>query len=326
MKNILLIGDYKDNGGPTNVNRELINNSNKKIKCIFNDNKYLRFIETLFKIILFDVIVISGYSNKSIFYTDFCHFLKKKVVYLMHGCIKYENEINILGLSDNYVESEIKFLNKVDLILCTSELYSNWVKNFYPQIISKISFLNNGIPFIGEIKPNKKKKKNEYNIILIGGNRNIKNNLIVCKAIKELVNEGLKINLKLFGRKYKNNEIIDDNNVIYKGMVSREELMTELKNSDIYICNSLVESFGLSVIDALIAGCDILISKNVGASSIFKIDDNFVINDCKNLDEIKEKIRYILKNSNNRKIIKSIKKNTSYKSASEKLIHICNNL
>ena len=59
MKDILLIGDYKDNGGPTNVNRELINNSNKKIKCIFNDNKYLRFIETLFQINLFFIQIFA---------------------------------------------------------------------------------------------------------------------------------------------------------------------------------------------------------------------------------------------------------------------------
>lgn len=324
MKKILLIGDFKLNCGPANVNRELINNSNGVIKYIIFENKYIKFLETLIKILLNNVIIISGYSTKSLFYTKLANLFNKKVIYIMHGCIKYENEINKLKLNKKYIERELIFLKNVNLILCVSEHYSKWVKNYYPEISNKIDFLNNGIPNIKSYNiTNKKKNNNVYKISLIGGNRNIKNNLIVCKAIEQLIDEGLNIEVKLFGRNYEDNEEINLANVKYEGMVSKEVLNKELQESNLYICNSHVEPFGLSVIDALFAGCDIVINKNVGSSSIFDIEEKYIIQNENDILEIKEKINYTLKNPNNKKIIKTIKDGCDFENASKKLIELC---
>lgn len=327
MKKILLIGDYKDNGGPTNVNRGLITNSAGRISCIKSNNKYLKILESILKLLFNNVIVISGYSAESIFYTDIAHFFGKKVVYIMHGCVKYENEINKLSLSEKYIQSELVFLKKVDLILCVSKLYSYWVKEYYNQVVDNISYLNNGIPEINidDIEKNKKNKKSNK-VVLMGGNRNIKNNLVVCNALDELISEGVRIEVYLYGRNYPNNEIINSKNVIYKGMVSPKELMEELKEDSIYICNSYVESFGLSVIDALIAGCDIIINKNIGAASTFKIDEKYVIKDCNNIKEIKEKIINVMANPNNSEIVNTIKTDTNYKYSANRLIEICDSI
>ncbi len=324
MKKILLIGDYKDNGGPPNVNRELLMHSNNRLNCIKSDNKYLKIIETLIKIIFNKTIVISGYSTKALLYTNIAHILRKKVIYIMHGCLKYENTMNSLNLDLNYVNSELNFLKKVDLILCVSELYSNWVKNYYPDVKDKISYLNNGIPKLEENYKSKVKNNKTKVIALIGGNRNIKNNLIVTTAIDELIEEGYKLKVKLFGRNYDGNENISSKNVEYMGMVPKDKLLEELRNSDIYINNSHVEPFGLSVIDALVSGCDIVINKYVGAASIFKIDKEFVINSENDIKEIKEKIIYVLNNHNNQSVYETIYKDCDYINTTNKLIDICN--
>ena len=321
----LLIGDYKDNGGPTNVNRELIDNSDNYLYYIKYDNKFFKFVETLLKILFSKVVIISGYTNNSMFFNSFAHIFGKKSIYIMHGCVKYENSINKLNLEQKYVDSEYLFLNSVDLILCVSEKYSLWVKNFYPNIKTKISYLNNGIPFIKNVKKQNHSKKS-YIISLIGGNRNIKNNKIVCQAISDLVKEGYSIEAYLYGRIYDNNETINFNSVKYKGMIPHDELIRMLQKTNLYICNSLVESFGLSVIDALESGCDILINKNTGASSIFSTEPMDLIDNISDVEEIKSKIIYIMKHSNNQRIVKTISNNSDYKSSCKKLLNICKDI
>ena len=319
---ILLIGDYKDNGGPTNVNRMLIEHSNRVIRCIKSNGKIMKNLEIFWRIITCDFVLISGYNSRGIIYTDFAHFFKKKVLYLMHGCVKYENQVNHLLLNDDYVNKELIFLKKVDLVLGVSEKYSQWVINYYPELIEKVSFLNNGIDR-NEIVRRKKTKHDKYIITLTGGNRIQKNNLIICEAVEALQAEGYNIQLNLFGRTYNDNEIISSKNIQNHGMVPRNQLLEYMCNSDLYICNSYVESFGLSVIDAIFSGCDIIINDNIGASSIFKIKKKYVISDIHSVDEIKKKILYVMKHHNNEDILNSIPNDTDYQNCVKKLVNIC---
>ncbi|WP_231286967.1 glycosyltransferase [Aerococcus sp. Group 1] len=67
--------------------------------------------------------------------------------------------------------------------------------------------------------------------------------------------------------------------------------------------NSYFETFGLAVLEALFNGNNLLISKNVGARDVLEnLQNSDVINDNQNIEEITEKIKNILVNSNNRRL------------------------
>ena len=110
--------------------------------------------------------------------------------------------------------------------------------------------------------------------------------------------------------------------VTYHGLIPHAELLRKYKTSRLFIQNSRIESFGLATIEAIIGGCDILLSKNVGAIDIIPgIQPTDVINDFTNIKEIQEKITYILDHPNNHRIIHSIdREKTSLKKAAERLM------
>ena len=324
--NIFLFGDCHSNSGPSNVNKEIIRNSNDKISYMKKNNKFLKIFELIYKFTISKVIIFSGYGKYNLLMSKLSNIFNKKTIYIMHGCIKYENEINNLKIEKKTIENEIKFIKNVKLVLCVSENYSKWVKNYY-KLDNGISFLNNGTPIMPNLKKVKKKNNKEiYKIVLIGGNRNIKNNKIVCDVIDELIDDGYRIELKIFGRVYVDNENIISKNALKSGMVPHEKLCEELENSNLYISKSIVESFNLSVFDALYSGCDILLSKNVGALSVIETNNHDIINDCMDRKEIKEKIIYIMKHSNCERIIDSISEESNWENSTLKLLEYCKNM
>ena len=109
-------------------------------------------------------------------------------------------------------------------------------------------------------------------------------------------------------------------------MVSHDELCNELEKSNLYISNSIVESFNLSVFDALLSGCDILLSKNVGALSVIETNNFDIINNCIDKNEIKEKIIYVMKHSNCKRIVNSISDESSWEKSTLKLLECCERL
>ncbi|MGQ7390445.1 glycosyltransferase [Streptococcus suis] len=144
-----------------------------------------------------------------------------------------------------------------------------------------------------------KKKANQ--IVSIGGGIPQKNNLLICRAINKL-NEENKMNLKyivigLTGRD--KDEICSYDFVTYYEKLSHEEVIEILAGSQMYIQNSVFETFGLAIIEALLSDCILLISNNIGAISVLKTIENrdliFNIND---VDEISSKIKYLLSNNN----------------------------
>ena len=182
MKKVYLYGETGINAGPANVNRSLINNADGRLLYPKCNNKYLRLIESMIKIMFSRVLVLSGAGTLPTFFCKVAKALRKPVIYLMHGCIEYEIVINKITNAERNIASERYILEHCDLILCVSELYTEWVKNRYPWYERKISFLNNGVDF--KIRAKKEKKKNS--VAVAGGNRNIKNNHLVCAAIQKL--------------------------------------------------------------------------------------------------------------------------------------------
>ena len=144
-----------------------------------------------------------------------------------------------------------------------------------------------------------------------------------------MLDSGQNVELHIFGRFYENNEDLSSYNFLkIHGHINQNTFYDVLKNNvNIGICNSEVESFGLSIIEALFCGCDIIVSKNTGASSIMKLSENDIINDPHNIREIIEKIKIVHDNPNHERILQSIDiNNITWKAQSEKLVKICENV
>ncbi|UTW68395.1 glycosyltransferase [Anaerobacillus sp. HL2] len=91
--------------------------------------------------------------------------------------------------------------------------------------------------------------------------------------------------------------------------------------------NSYLESFGLAAVEALISGCDILLSKNVGSICVITSSKQTdIIYDFDNPIEVAEKIEYLLKNTNKRLLNGIERDKTSYQYAANRLLALISDL
>lgn len=296
-----LLGGHISNGGPDNVNRSLIESSNGEFLCIKCTNKFLRVLESFWKIFVSEQVLVSGVCAPR--YYDFLKLLHKKYSYLMHGCIEFENELNKLHLSEKTIESERKVLEGAEHIICVSEGYAEWVRQHYPEYVNKITYVNNGI----ELEQRRKIEKEPFSVAVSGGNRCIKNNLEVSRTVRKLNEAGTPCKLYIFGRKYPDNEEIEETDYItYCGHLDKKPYYDKLDAISCYVLNSEVEPFGLVAADALNCNCSLLMSKNVGAKSIMRTEDTDIILNPHNVDEIIEKLQYLFEHPNSDRLYRSI--------------------
>ena len=296
-----LLGGHFSNGGPDNVNQALIKFADRKILYIKSNNKPVRVLEIFWKILISEGIVVSGVCAKR--YYDFMKVFHKKFVYLMHGCMDFENEINRLHLTSDFIENEKNLLNDAKRIVCVSEVYSEWVKKRYPEYAEKITFVNNGV----ELEQREKKEKEPFSIAVGGGNRCIKNNYAVSMAVKKLNSEGIPCKLYIFGRKYPGNEEIEEtDNIKYCGHLDKTPYYEKLDYISCFVMNSEVEPFGLVAADALNCNCSLLMSQNIGAKSIMKTEKCDIIQQPHDVDELVEKLKYVFGHPNSDTLYENI--------------------
>lgn len=296
-----LLGWHFSNGGPDNINRSLIKNSNGELLYIKSTNKFLRVLESFWKIFISEQVLVSGVC--ALRYVYFLKILQKKYSYLMHGCFEYENKLNKLDLSKKTLESEKKLLEGAAHIICVSEVYAELIRQRYPKYADKITFVNNGV----ELKVRPKRAKEPFSVAVGGGNRCIKNNLEVSQAVRKLNESGTPCKLYIFGRKYPNNDEIEETDYItYCGHLNKKFFYEKLDAISCFVMNSEIEPFGIVAADALNCNCSILMSQNVGAKSIMRIEETDIIQNPHNVDEIIEKLQYLFKHPNNDRLYKSI--------------------
>lgn len=323
MKRILFWGNYRENSGPSNVHRSLIENSNNELDYIHFKNRYLRALEIRFKVWLSDIIIYPSYTpTKEVVWFK---SLKKKTVTIVHGCQTYENLVNDLGRDQKQLaENEDKIHELSDVIVCVSEKFSIWYKERYPKYASKITFVNNGI----KIQPRNQIEKIPYLVAVSGGNRPIKNNNLVCQAIQKLNKEGFNCQLKIFGQHDCHNEDLSRYPfATYMNQLNKKEYHEWLDRIPLFVLVSKFETFGLVVADAINCHCSILLSNNIGASSILRLNEEDTIANPHNIEELANKIRYLLESPNTDRLLSSINiEACTKKQAWINLKSICDNL
>ena len=161
-------------------------------------------------------------------------------------------------------------------------------------------------------------------IIAVGGDRKLKNNITVARAMAKLGTDRV---LTVYGHLYNPKNLPQGKNIEFKGLVPQTQLYEEMRKSELYILNSVYESFALSVYDALICGCSVLVTNVAGALELLNVTEHDVIFDPMDENEIANKIDYLLENPNNTRLLSSLDFNKiSYKAEVEKLENYCNQL
>ena len=322
---IFLLGGVYRNTGPANVNRNLVS-ADKSIWYQKSKNRVLRILETAVKFALADTIVFSAYLRMPM--VRLAKLLNKKTVYIMHGYIKYENQINHLNLPESVLMEEDQMIHSVDLVLCVSQTHKNWFLQQCPDV-RNVHFLHNGIDRTTATSYDDTDRI-PNSIAVAGGNRNIKNNDVVCAAAERLSEFGISDpSVYVFGKNEGNieNPFADFPHTTYRGLLPNTQFVEELKNIQLFVINSTVESFALVAGEALSSGCSLLISDTVGFADLLDLTEMDVIHNSQDPLEVARKIAYLLEHPNNARLAASVDyDHYSKESAALRLHQICDAL
>lgn len=323
---IFFVGDLKGNNGPASVNKALQKIMPKS--TLYSEERMFlkRIIELFIKIRKTDGVVFSGLSKVNIIGFILAKFLGKKSAYLMHGNVNYEDKINQRFNNKNIV-IENKILKLAPIIICVSENFMNWMKDNYPQYRQKLKYVNNGVDWDLIEKDTQVPVERRCNRVLsIGGGMRRKNIIAICEAIEILnKNDHTYYELVVIGANDVDTKKIKSYPfVTYIENVNKDEMPLYYKSATLYIQNSVFETFGLAPIEALICGCNLLISNNVGAKGIFNtLEDNDLINNVNDVEEIVRKITYNIHLNNNNRLMSMIdRESTSVKASYTKLLKV----
>ncbi len=323
-KRIFFAGNYWINTGPSIVNCNLVNNLPKTVRYLKSRNIFCLIIENIWKMATSRVTIFSSMSNFDNFRILLAKLFHNKILYIMHGSLELEfkanNASNRIGLAN-----ERLMLKNADKILCVSKQYRSIMSEQYPSYAYKMDVLMNGIDWKG-YSTVKRDKNKVRQVVLIGGGRVTKRNLQVCKAIEKINQDASEIIKVIVYGSYMDN---DDSKAIsifpfveFNNILPHREFLEKLEETQLFIQNSDLESFSIGLIEAIICGCDVLFSRNVGAREVLgTIHPEDQIDNPLDINEIEKKIRYILEHSNNNRLFCSIdKKSTSVESAGQELM------
>ncbi len=330
---IFFVGDFKSNTGPAMANKAIRKGLLRNKNIFFSDasNKVTRVLEIVVKTLLSDGICFCSFSKANRFGIRVAKLFNKKTFYLMHGYSTLENRINNNNISEDQIMKinryEKYIFRSVNRIFCVSEAFMNYMKDAEPEFKEKFDYNYNGLD-LNKIKNSTEKysaNKNPRQIVSIGGGMKQKNNLAVCAAIDKL-NKEKNMNLKyiVIGLPYTDKEkICSFDFVTYYDELPHEKVLEILAESYLYVQNSSFETFGLALIEALYANCNLLVSNKVGAIGVIKnITDTDLIFDQNNIEEIASKIEKILNSGNAKRLYNGVLENViGLERAAESLVN-----
>lgn len=290
---ILFWGDTDGNNGPFNINKGIVSNLTEAFLTVKRRGKYRDFIAACWNLLRADVLVVANVSRKGSFLGAAAKSLGKQLVFIMHGCNRYEAEQNHITYSDSRQEWEDSLLKNADLLLPVSKRFMYWVHDYYPQYIQKTKYLYNGIDgrifnstFIGQ--------KKAGSVAVYGGLTPLKNNLPVLQAVDAL--QG-RVSLTVYGTANADGTI--EGNYTWKfGKLPHDQFLQELADTQVFVLNSVFEPFSISVVEALACGCSVLVSEAAGVTGLLALEETDIIHDPMDVEEIRVKMEYLLDHPN----------------------------
>ena len=302
MIKVFFIGDFYSNNGPSIANNALF-------KCLLSDrtlqvsrsdnrNKLYRLFELLIKLPTAHVICLCSFSFINYFAILSAKLFHKKIMYILHGYIQYEEEIN--GTPQKLLKKMTRLENFTfrysDKIICVSKKAMEFVQNDFKEHCNKYEYIYNYVD-IKEKNHIPHESDLDYIFMSIGGGMPRKSNLQVCKAIELLIDRGFlkreRIRYIVIGPLMQfGNEIKSYDFVEYYEQLNHDQVIKKMQIADLYIQNSIFDTFCLAVVEAIKCGCNVLMSVNVGAIDFISglTEDNIIV-DVSDVSEIAKKIK-----------------------------------
>ena len=321
-RKIFIVGDVTSSTGPGIANRILVDGL-KKNKTYLTEasnqgNIISRLLELPFKIKRSNYVVINSFSKINYIILIICKIFKKKSLYILHGYVEYEEKMN--KMVDN---SDLKKIHKlenyifenVDKIVCVSKKCMVEMKKLSPKYVDKYRFMYNGF-LMDIVKSNNKKNDDEIVSTTIGGGMIRKNTVGICMVIENIIDNNYtnkKIKLNVIGKKYTEYDKINTYNFVnYYEYLEHNDVLNILENTDIYIQNSIFETFGLSIIEAFECGCKIIMTEICGCIDCFQnLSSENIIKKNDDIDTISKKIINLYEKESDISIIDLSEKNTA---------------
>lgn len=301
---ILYIGDFLKKNGPSQVDINLTQNllGVQVYKEQINKKFTFNFFKNLRKS---SIIVISGVSFKGTITSILANIFSKKVVFIMHGALKIEKNYRCIPITRQIFE-KIK-IKASDKIVCVSKIFSENVKEIYNEDSSKITYINNGVNLKEFCVPKNKIRK--QNMVTLGGGREEKGVLNICRSI-ESIKKQKNINIDkliVIGEDGQNKEEICRYDFVeWKGFLSHEEVVEIFNENKYFIQNSFYESFGIAPIEAYLSKCQVICSSQVPSSLLLNIDSSNLHNPY-NIEGISENIKKHICNKELKNSLKNMK-------------------
>lgn len=308
---IFFWGDTRGDTGPANVNKGIVRNLTDRFQYVKSKNTCAQMLEAVVKCLRSDVAVISGVSRKGCILA----FFARKTVYIMHGCAAREIEAEALTNAQAALRQERYLLKKADLLLPVSKKFAAWVRSAYPQYARKTGYLHPGIES-GSISG----QKNPGTIIAAGGDSAIKNNAVLALAVERM---GGRAQLEVYGKTH-HDQPQQLQHTRYMGAVSHGEFLQKLAETEVFVLNSVFETFSLAVIEALNCGCSVLVSEAAGVTEVLALEEDDIIHDPMDAEEIREKLVRLQEKPNNARLFRSLDLDRlSFLCCAERLENIC---
>lgn len=307
---ILFIGLTTINEGPANVNRDLLN-AWKLFDEIVVVEKLTKknFFNVVKQLRGFDSVVVDGFYIEICLFQLFCDVNKVPFYCLMHGYLPFENHINNLGYSQSACNRYNNLLLKSAGIIVFSDRQKEFVAEHLSQVKNKIYVFRMGLNSLE--KPVCKNSSCGIRISLSGGTRPIKRNKFVINAINQIQNVHGPITVFIYGDATSDRETwvdttLRNGKIVFRGQLEHSLFCKELSQTDLFIMASLHESFGISAIDAVQAGVNILISEKCGVAEVFELLPGDVIYESDSEKDLAAKIEKVLQTPNNNRLRNSI--------------------
>lgn len=326
---IFLAGDHYSGTGPANVTKYYIDNLPEGTLYQKRRSKPLRAAEIVLNTLRADVAVYSGYSKQNLLGMRLAKMFHRPCAYIMHGCVEYENEIN-REPDEEMTRVERTVLEMSDLVICVSESFCRWAKDFYPMYAGKFVHVTNGIDPPAGRKSAAASGRDRHMILSVGGGMPRKKIINICRAVEKLRQDydpGLYV--CVIGAAGADSDAIDAFDLTDdRGIVPFEEACALFDRAALFVQNSCFETFALAPLEALSRGCSVLCSRAAGALCLINdLRDEDVIENCEDIVEIADKIKKNLEDPNAGRLSESIDwERGSWKERSRQLAQVLSEL
>lgn len=306
---LALLGDFHSDNGMGIANRGIKRDLETlyDVSCSKETGLFKRLRELCILVLRCDVLVICSATlvNYPAVWLA-ARLQKKKYVYILHGLKTFETCFEHPPAGDLWTNAfrryERYILAHAGRIVCVSGLFRDWLRERFPFCAGKIDFVYNTVDTEKcEAVLRNSPGRVPGTVLSSGGGKKQKNIRTVAAAMEE---SGSGFMLHVAGGEFsQGNEIRSHGNVVWHGEMPHDDFLALLASSSLYVQNSIFETFGLAVVEALFCGCSILVSENTGCLPLFRsLRDEDIIRDVYDKEEISRKIRHLMAHPNNARL------------------------